>query len=97
MKKRRTAALILSAAAFFILLWFSFFITAEANHDCSGDDCTVCQQISLCKAALKNVLSSTGDTGNLVAFINECGDALLFVGAVLPAATLVSLKVKLSN
>lgn len=45
---KRLAAVLLSVM-FVLSLIFSFvFITSEADHECSGENCEICQLIDLC-------------------------------------------------
>lgn len=37
-------------------LFFAFaivFVVFEANHDCSGEDCPICEQIEICQKAFE--------------------------------------------
>ena len=86
--------------ALMALLFALFFVgieASEADHDCSGEHCPVCQILDAARTLSKNLLSA----GSLA--------ALFFAAAVLLEKTargfgslftknsLVSLKVKLSN
>ncbi|ALU16204.1 MAG: hypothetical protein EUB_01368 [Eubacterium sp.] len=57
-EKKRVLTLLL--AAFFVLFFFlsTAFMTEEAHHDCVGDGCPICMQIS----ALQNFFKQL-DTG----------------------------------
>ena len=47
MKQRRS---VLSLAAVFVVIFVvlisSFFVAAETNHDCTGEDCPICYEIA---------------------------------------------------
>lgn len=96
-KRNRRLAFLLALAACFIVLFSGLYIAAETNHDCIGEDCPVCYQISVCE----NTLETLGYA--VVAILAAAG--LTFVVAECPAqpktslgsSTLITLKVKLSN
>ncbi len=93
----RITAGIMGLMMLFIVLFSSFFIAAEADHDCSGEDCMICASIQKCE----NTLRSLGDGNTLqLSFIA----LVLFVllDAVIPdnkvpQDTPVSRKVRLNN
>ncbi len=55
MKRSRRVALILVAMLSFSIAFSAFFVVKEANHDCCGDKCPICYQISMCESTLKTV------------------------------------------
>lgn len=96
-KKNRLVAIILALTVFFVMLSSVCFIVAQADHDCVGEDCPICYQISTSENTLKNL----GNVAVIVAFA-----ALLTYSVVNLSAyaekhsintTLVSLKIKLSD
>ena len=96
-KKKRIAAAFLAVTILLVLLFSAAFIAAEADHDCAGENCPLCDQITVfkkirnafslavCIAAFPAVFSYTLCRGSFA-----CADAI-------PRNTLVSLKVKLTN
>ena len=96
-KIRRVLTVLLAAAVLFMMLSSVFYIAIEADHDCAGEDCPICYQISVCEYTLKSV-------GQAVLVLILAGFIGIFIIS-LPAFTkklayhtsLVSLKVKLSN
>ena len=57
MKKHlRIAKILLAVLLLAAMLCPLIFITAEADHDCTGADCAICHQINLCE----NLLNSLG-------------------------------------
>ena len=96
-KKKRIISLIVAVAVFFVMLYSALYIAAEANHDCVGENCPICYQISVCENTLKNlslavcaVAFAAAFTYTLCRSISDCAD-------VTPSYTLVSLKVKLTD
>ena len=88
---------LLAAVLAVVMLSSAIYIAVEANHDCSGDDCAICRQISICE----NLLKSLGLAGAAAAITAALPYTVC--RAILPCAemsgtlTLVALKVKLSN
>ena len=96
-KKFRFMVRLLAVVLAVAMLSSAVYIAVEADHDCSGDDCAICRQISICE----NLLKSLGLAGAAAAISAALTYALC--KAILPCAerlgtgTLVALKVKLSN
>ena len=95
--KKRALALVTAFAVLFAMLFSVCFIAAELGHDCVGECCSACRQISICENVLKTL-------GVLTAAATVCGavnfTALVFApcaAKALPVPTPVFLKVKLSN
>ena len=88
---------LLAAVLAVVMLSSAVYLAVEANHDCSGDDCAICRQISICE----NLLKTLGLAGAAAAITAAC--TYTVCRAILPRAemngtlTLVALKVKLSN
>ena len=97
MKYKRIVTCIIASLMFFCVLISAFFIAAEACHDCSGEDCPICEFVQQCE----NTLHQTGDgTAPIIALIMPviCMllTAILFVPGI-SRETLVSRKVRLDN
>lgn len=50
-----------------ILAFSAFFIAAEADHDCSGDDCPICMVLQQCENTVRNIAS--GDAAAAVSAV----------------------------
>ena len=93
-KKLKTAAAILLALALLLSLWV---LILEAEHDCSGESCAICELLRTCAARLKLlalVLSA------VMAALLLSHTAFRFRESMARSRaqrSLVSLKVKLSN
>lgn len=94
-KKNRIVAVLLAVMFFIVVLYSAAFVAAEADHDCVGENCPICYQISVCENALKNLslavcaaVFAAALTYTLCRSITACAD-------VIANYTLVSLKVKL--
>ena len=96
-KKSRILTVLLVAVVLFVMLSSVFYIAIEADHDCAGEDCPICYQISICE----NTLKSVGQAVLVVILAAFIGTIVFSLPALSkkPAhhTSLVSLKVKLSN
>lgn len=96
-KKNKIMALILAIAVLLTMMLSVVVITHEANHDCVGSDCQVCQCIHSVKESLRTIFAGA----SALAFAN----ALTYVSYTfiycfaqcLSQSTLVTLKVELLN
>ena len=96
-KKFRFMTRLLAAVLAVVMLSSAIYIAVEANHDCSGDDCAICRQISICENLLKSLgLAGAAAAITAVLTYTMCR-AILPCTETIGTLTLVSLKVKLSN
>lgn len=94
---RKTLAVIVSVLMILTVMFSVFFIAAEADHECEGAHCHVCECIEICVTILQRFgfKASSSSAVGASAFV-----ALLAV--LIPAGTYtfttpVSLKVRLNN
>ena len=88
---------LLAAVLAVVMLSSAIYLAVEANHDCSGDDCAICRQISICENLLKSLgLAGAAAAITAVLTYTMCR-AILPCAEMIDTLTLVSLKVKLSN
>ena len=93
----RSFAAITAIAMLLVILLAGIFIALEADHDCEGEDCPVCECMEQCRATLHQ-LGSVTVTGKAVLF-----PVLLLIVSVIHFArvirreTPVSIKVQLNN
>ena len=95
--RKRAIAIIVAAAILLIVIFSSAYIAAEAGHDCIGEKCPVCCQISICKSILKTLFAAVyiAVFAILVSYtLKEKATALIYF---INSRTLVSLKIKLSD
>ena len=88
---------LLAAVLAVVMLSSAVYIAVEANHDCSGDDCAICRQISICENLLKTLGLAGAAAAGTAALTYALCKAILPCTERLGTGTLVSLKVKLSN
>lgn len=87
----------LAAVLAVVMLSSAIYIAVEANHDCSGDDCAICRQISICENLLKSLGLAGAAAAITAAFTYTMCRAILPCAETIGTLTLVALKVKLSN
>ena len=88
---------LLAAVLAVVMLSSAIYIAVEANHDCSGDDCAICRQISICENLLKSLGLAGAAAAITAAFTYTMCRAILPCAETIGTLTLVALKVKLSN
>ena len=95
--KKRILSAALAVLVLFVVLYSVFFIAAESHHDCIGENCPICYQISVCENTLRNISLAVCAMVFAIALIYTlCGSVSACAG-ILPSYTLVSLKVKLTD
>ncbi len=79
------------------MLFSAFFIAAEHDHHCQGEDCPICQIVAICESIVNNL--STGLFIYAVALLTFLfiSPVLLSSSCNLKTPTLISQKVRLNN
>lgn len=96
-KKTRLFAICLVSAICLVMLSSVCFLTACADHDCVGEECSICERIAACGTALK-AFALMGIAAVTAAAVHNFAVTLsAAAGKRRGGTTLVSLKVKLSN
>lgn len=91
---RRIAAGIVGVMMLVVVLLSASYIAAEADHDCTGDDCPICVCIQQCE----NILNQVGGVATQVSIVAPVVFLLLFMlfsVYSISQETLVSKKVRL--
>lgn len=96
-KKLRLITGLLAAVLAAVMLSSAVYIAVEANHNCSGEDCAICRQISICENLLKTLGLAGAAAAVTAAFTYTMCRAILPCTEMSGTLTLVALKVKLSN
>ena len=96
-KKLHLITRLLAAVLAAVMLSSAVYLAVEANHDCSGDDCAICRQISICENLLKSLGLAGAAAAITAAFTYAVCKAILPCTEMNGTLTLVALKVKLSN
>ncbi|MBR2834857.1 MAG: hypothetical protein IKE43_03970 [Coriobacteriales bacterium] len=80
-----------------LVLFSSFYLVAEANHDCSGEDCPICECIQQCIQTLQQIGEGAVSLTAAVIPAFACLILVFLPVTLLPQNTLVSNKVRLNN
>ncbi len=96
---RRTRVLtgIVGVLMLVFVLFSAFYIAAEANHDCSDDDCPVCACVRMCENTLRGVGGTTRVRSVPVAPVILVFFAAGLVVAAVSHDTLVSRKIRIND
>lgn len=98
MKKRnRIIALLLAVIVLFIMAFSLVIVAAEANHECCGENCPICEIIAICENNIKGLSLILVFVSLMVALAlmrTFLRDTRAFL---CQSQTPVSLKVKLTN
>lgn len=95
--KKRFLTMLIAFAVLFVMLYSAFYIAVESNHDCAGENCHICHQISICQTTLKNLSLSVCVAVFVAVFVYIILSNISVYTDFIQNCTLVSLKVKLSN
>lgn len=97
MMNKKKVTIILTILFVFVLLFSHIFVIAEAEHECSGEDCPVCKIIAIVSDTIK--LLSLVSLLAFFCFAIGCGflKILHIKSKTHSVLSLISLKVKLSN
>lgn len=96
-KKKRIAAIILAVTVMFVMLGSAFFIAAEADHDCVGENCPICYQLNVCRNTLKSLSLAVCAAVFFAAFTYTLRVSISAHAYTSTSNSLVTLKVKLSD
>lgn len=96
-KHIREISFVLVLAVCLLVLFSAVFITAEADHDCIGEDCRICAVITICKNTLKMQSAVAADAVVSAALAFASIAVCVCIYRSDDKNSLVSLKVKLSN
>lgn len=98
-KKQRIFAIIICTTFIIVTLFSILFIIKEADHDCAGEDCYVCECIHHAEQTLNQI--SQGYIGNgILIFDIPLLIALFYIPIFIlfmPCISLISQKVRLNN
>ncbi len=96
-ENRRFIAAVLTAVALLVLLSSSIFILSHADHDCTGEDCPICEQLCACAQNLKSLTAAAAAVMVMIAFRFALQAVMGQAEYAYIPHTPVYLKVKLSN
>ena len=94
-RKQRIVSVISALVFGAVILGSLFFIASASAHDCTGEDCHICEMIQQCEKLLDTVGSAVKSCVSHFAVIFAMTAVLLCGRAVFGRNTLISLKVEL--
>ena len=94
---KRFAAGIIALMMLIVVLFAVSFITEEADHDCSGDDCPICACIQLCENTIQQIGSGAAAQAAVIIPAILFFISILLSVCVWSQETLVSRKARLNN
>lgn len=97
MTKKRILTAVLTALVLVVMLSSSLFIIEHVDHECTDEDCQICQQIYLCTQTLKTLSLAVIAAAVFYVFSALLSITIKQVETACVPHTPVSLKVKLSN
>ena len=96
-KKFRFMVRLLAVVLAVVMLSSAVYLALASDHDCAGENCAVCRQISACENLLKSLGLAGAAAAISAAFTYTVCRAILPCAEMNGTLTLVALKVKLSN
>lgn len=96
-KKNRILSVLFAVTVIFVMLFSACFILSEADHNCIGEKCQICFQISVCENTLKTLGLAASIFAVAAATLYYLSVIIEFKNTQTVFNTLILLKVKLSN
>ncbi len=96
-KQKRIFAAVMAAAVCLVMLFSAMYIIVESDHDCVGESCHICLQISFCTNALRKLSFAVAAIAVAAALVFSICNVLLPPVDTGVYGTLTALKVKLSE
>lgn len=97
-KKKQRAITFLTCTAFVLVTVFSvLFVVKEADHDCTGESCPICEAVQQAEQNLEQLGTGTSEIADVVPAMVLLVSVLFCVLTAVSYATLISQKVRLNN
>lgn len=93
----RATALIMGLIIGFVVLSSAIFIIKNSDHDCSGDNCSVCAAIRQCEQNLEKLGTAGAEAAAIIAVVFAFTEVFCAIKSWTNASTLIKLKVELLN
>ena len=94
---RKTAAGILGMLLLVVVLFSAFFIAAEADHHCTGEDCPVCACLQQCEKTLHQIGGGLAALSAVIVPAVIILISVVLLAFAIPHKTPVSGKISLNN
>lgn len=96
-RHKRIMAGIMGILMLLIILFSAFYIAAEADHDCTGEDCPICACIHQCEKTLYQISDGIAvQTAVIIPFVFMLVIPVLFTVCI-QHETLISKKIRLNS
>ncbi len=96
-KSIRIATGIMAIMMLLVVLFSAFYLAAESGHDCSGEDCPICEIIQSCENTLQHMGSGLPYTLSVILPFVTLLCSIILTAALLSRSTPVSRKIRLNN
>ena len=97
MRRARIFALVLAIVLLLCITAAGAFIACEAGHDCCGDDCPICEAITICTGTLRLLGIAAAVSLALCFIVRNAARRSVFPPDLFSQKTPVALKVLLLN
>ncbi len=97
MRNRQWFAVLIGIIMLAGVMLSSFYVVREMDHDCTGEDCPICEQIENCTVVLHNVGDGAAAAAQLCMIIAVVLVSVVVVLVRRSFTTPVSLKIRLNN
>ena len=94
---KRITACIIGILMLINLLFSAFYIAAEVDHDCAGEDCPICACIAQCESILHQISDGIVSQAAFVFPIVFLVVSIFLYTILFTQETLVSRRVRLNN
>ena len=94
---KRITAGIMVILMLFNLLFSAFYIAAEVDHDCAGEDCPICTCIAQCESILHQISDGIVSQAAIVFPIVFLVVSIFLYTILFTQETLVSRRVRMNN
>ena len=97
MKTKRALAAAIAVLLVCFILFACFFVLAESDHDCSGEDCPICQVIAVVEEIIKKIASLISVAAIIAAILTVAAGSCCATEQIVRMPTPVLRKDKLSD
>ena len=96
-KMRKTDSIILAIAFMCVSLFSVIYISHAINHNCSGEDCPICETVAICEQTLRTIGSSLISAIIEVLALPKVATVLETSLCCMAVVSLISQKVRMNN
>lgn len=93
----RITALLLGLTIGFVILGSALFIAENSDHDCTGDNCSICLTLRQCEQNFEKLGTAGAAAIAVIAVVMAFTEAVCIIKNEANTNTLIKLKVELLN